>query len=131
MAKDDFEDLESILQFNSYEEYLDSQITPLDMFYLDDEEVARSLVELGYRGSGETLSRDEFEEKKRQYEFSKRSAALNVSKPLASSGKDFAGLPFLRAIAEREDLVRNGKLTVPPLPHLFRAHPVVHYLSAG
>lgn len=47
-----------------YEEYLDSQITRTDLFYLEDEELARDLVELGYRGSGEILKRDEFEAKK-------------------------------------------------------------------
>ena len=41
----------------SYEEYLDSQITKVDLFYLEDEELARDLIELGYRGSGEILKR--------------------------------------------------------------------------
>ena len=51
-------------RFARYEEYLDSQITRTDLFYLEDEELARDLVELGYRGSGEILKRDEFEAKK-------------------------------------------------------------------
>ena len=32
----------------SYEDYLDNQITATDMFYLEDVELARQLVELGY-----------------------------------------------------------------------------------
>jgi hypothetical protein len=40
-------------EFATYEEFLESQITPLDLYYLQDEEVARRLVELGFRGSGE------------------------------------------------------------------------------
>lgn len=32
-------------------------------------------------------------------------------KPLASMGKDLSGKPFLQALAAREELVRNGKLT--------------------
>lgn len=32
-------------------------------------------------------------------------------KPLASMGKDLTGRPFLQALAAREELVRNGKLT--------------------
>ena len=35
------------------------------MYYLEDEELARQLVELGYRGNGETLKREEFEARKK------------------------------------------------------------------
>lgn len=33
------------------------QVTETDMYYLQDEDLARQLVELGYRGSGDTLQR--------------------------------------------------------------------------
>lgn len=46
-----------VARFNTYEEYLDDQTTPQDLMYLQDETLARKLVELGYRGSGETLKR--------------------------------------------------------------------------
>ena len=36
-----------------------------------------------------------------------------VQKNLASVKKDFTGYPFLQELAEREEMVRNGKLTVP------------------
>jgi len=32
-------------------------------------------------------------------------------KALASAGKDLGGFPFLASLAEREEMVRNGKLT--------------------
>lgn len=35
------------------------QVTETDMYYLQDEDLARQLVELGYRGSGDTLQRYE------------------------------------------------------------------------
>ena len=59
---DDLADLQgtgadSLDQYATYEDYLDSQISGTDMFYLEDEDLARQLVELGYRGSGETLKR--------------------------------------------------------------------------
>ena len=44
-----------VTEFATYEDYLDSQISEIDMYYLEDEDLARQLVELGYRGSGETL----------------------------------------------------------------------------
>lgn len=69
---------DAVAQFKTYEDYLDSQITATDLFYLEvhhilyslpehfkDEEIARQLVELGYRGSGETLKREEFNSRKK------------------------------------------------------------------
>ena len=31
-------------EFSSYEDYLDSQISPTDLYYLEDEDLARQLV---------------------------------------------------------------------------------------
>lgn len=45
-------------QFDTYEDYLDSQLSALDLDYLGDEETARQLVELGYRGVGDTIRRE-------------------------------------------------------------------------
>ena len=45
-------------RFETYEDYLDSQLTSTDLAYLDDEEMARQLVELGYRGLGDTIRRE-------------------------------------------------------------------------
>jgi hypothetical protein len=98
------------LEFATYEDYLDSQITELDMYYLEDEELARQLVELGYNGSGDTLKREEFEARKKA-EREKHLQKDNAPKPLASIGKDLSNFPFLQALANREELVRNGKLT--------------------
>jgi hypothetical protein len=102
---------ESLDQFATYEDYLDSQLSETDLFYLEDEELARQLVELGYRGSGETLRRDDFEARKRA-ERERNAQKTSAPKPLASAGKDLSQYPFLAALASREDLVRNGKLTV-------------------
>ena len=52
-------------KYQTYEDYLDDQVRPEDMYYLEDEELARQLVELGYRGNGETLKREEFEARKK------------------------------------------------------------------
>ena len=43
------------------------------LFDLQDEELARQLVELGYRGSGEVLKREEFEARKAAAEASRLS----------------------------------------------------------
>ncbi|KAJ8613501.1 hypothetical protein CTAYLR_002175 [Chrysophaeum taylorii] len=103
-------DEESLEQFATYEDYLDAQVSETDMFYLEDEELARQLVELGYRGSGDTLKREEFMARKKALR-ERGTQKANVPKELASANKDLSQFPFLQALANREELVRNGKLT--------------------
>ncbi len=73
--------------------------------------MARQLVELGYRGSGEPLKREEFESRKKAAENFRLSKRL-TSNVLASFGKSLDDSPFLKALAEREEANRVGKLTV-------------------
>eukprot|EP00218_Dolichomastix_sp_CCMP3274_P016087 CAMPEP_0170133066 /NCGR_PEP_ID=MMETSP0033_2-20121228/1045_1 /TAXON_ID=195969 /ORGANISM="Dolichomastix tenuilepis, Strain CCMP3274" /LENGTH=243 /DNA_ID=CAMNT_0010368521 /DNA_START=26 /DNA_END=757 /DNA_ORIENTATION=- len=98
-------------EFNSYEDYLDKQITPTDLYYLEDVELARQLVELGYRGNGEILKREEFEARKEAAELARLQKMRNKPKKLASAGKNLEGSPLLQALAQREEAVRNGKIT--------------------
>uniref|UniRef100_A0A7M4ELB6 Cilia- and flagella-associated protein 299 n=2 Tax=Crocodylus porosus TaxID=8502 RepID=A0A7M4ELB6_CROPO len=62
-----------VTAFGTYEEYLDSHVTTQDLYYLENEEMARQLVELGFRGSGEVLKREEFEARKAAAEASRLS----------------------------------------------------------
>ncbi|XP_028852754.1 cilia- and flagella-associated protein 299 [Denticeps clupeoides] len=97
----------SVTKFQTYEDFLDAQVTPLDLFYLEDKDLARQLVELGYRGSGEVLKREEFERLKAAEE------ALRLSnrtkKTLASAGRELKD-NFLKALADREEANRNGRM---------------------
>ena len=102
--------LDVVEQFDTYEDYLDSQLTATDMFYLEEEDVARRLVELGYRGSGDVIARDDFESRKRMLT-EKSNQKHTAPKQNASVDKDLSAYPFLQAIANREELVRTGKLT--------------------
>lgn len=71
------------------------QISELDLYYLDDEELARQLIELGYRGAGDVLKREEFEARKK----ADREKYLHkdvAPKPLSSMGKDLSASPFLQ-----------------------------------
>ncbi|XP_074895914.1 cilia- and flagella-associated protein 299 [Buteo buteo] len=93
--------------FRTYEEYLGSQVTARDLRYLESEEVGRQLVELGFRGSGNVLRREEFEAR------AAAAAGLTAAAPqksLASVGKELKG-NFLRALAEREEANRSGKIS--------------------
>jgi hypothetical protein len=99
----------SILEFATYEDYLDQHVTAEDLFYLEEPDNARQIVELGYKGK-DFMSRDEFEAAKRVALEGplKRKKSLDA---VCSSGKDLSKYPFLYALAQREELVRNGKLS--------------------
>ncbi|XP_075854790.1 cilia- and flagella-associated protein 299 [Microcebus murinus] len=98
-----------VTQFNTYEDFLDSQITTVDLYYLEDESLARQLVELGYRGTGEIVTREDFEARKAAIEVA-RLAERTQKKALISAGKDLHD-NFLKALATREEDNRNGKLS--------------------
>jgi len=101
----------SLDQFDTYEAYLNSHITSVDTYYLEDEELARQLVELGVQGKGEILSKEEFEKRKKENDLAKKAKQENIPKKLASAEKDLTGFRFLQELADREEHVRNGRLT--------------------
>merc|ERR1739848_931714 len=104
-------------EYATYEDFLDSQISAYDLYYLEDEELARQLVELGYRGSGEILKREEFLARKKAAEAS-RVQKRNQQRRLAHQDPDIGEVwefakkdEFLAALAEREEANRNGRMT--------------------
>ncbi|KAM6176943.1 cilia- and flagella-associated protein 299 isoform 1-T1 [Erethizon dorsatum] len=111
-----------VTQFNTYEDFLDSQITTVDLYYLEDESLARQLVELGYRGTGEILKREDFEARKAAIETA-RLAERTQKKTLTSAGKELQD-GFLKALAVREEDNRNGKVSLsqqePNAAHTFK-----------
>ena len=91
--------LDIVERFETYEDYLDSQLTSNDMNYLEDEEMARQLVELGYRGLGDTIRREDFESRKKL--LLERSTQKHiVPRKLASLDKDLSSSAFLQVTAE-------------------------------
>ncbi|KAJ9449371.1 hypothetical protein DIPPA_06812 [Diplonema papillatum] len=104
----DFYD-KSILEWQTYEDYLDKFVQPEDLYYLEDPDNARQIVELGYKGK-DFMNREEFEAaRKAALEGPlKRKKSLDA---VCSAGKDLSKSPFLYALAQREELVRNGKLS--------------------
>jgi BMFP domain-containing protein YqiC len=81
-------------RFETYEDYLDSQLTSTDLAYLDDEEMARQLVELGYRGLGDTIRREDFDARKRML-LERSTQKSNAPRQLASLDKNLNDSPFL------------------------------------
>lgn len=117
MLPDDFEgDFAdtSLKDFDTYEQYLDRQITPEDLFYLEDIELARQLKEQGYHSKTEILTRDQFDAKKRAVKEALLSQNKDKSKSLAHleviSKEKLNQCKFLQALASREEQVLNGRL---------------------
>ncbi len=100
----------SLDKYESYEQYLDDQMNPDDMFYLEDIELARDLIEVGYHGKGEIYTRETFEEKKKAIAEHIKNRKSQKPKTLSFTGIDVSKSPFLSALAAREELVRNGRM---------------------
>ncbi|KAL0232150.1 hypothetical protein PCE1_003146 [Barthelona sp. PCE] len=100
------------LDFNTYEEYLDSQITQLDLYYLESQDLARQLVELGFKGHGDTLSRDEWEKRKAEQEQNKNYRTRRNETDPSGLGFDLDGFPVLQSLQQMEEDVLSGKLSV-------------------
>lgn len=98
----------AVAHFETYESYLDSIASWQDMFYLEDQNLARAIVELGYRGTAEFMKRNEFLEKRREYEASKENRDVTEGM-LASEGLTLED-PLLRALADREASNKDGSV---------------------
>lgn len=105
---DEVQDLH-LLEFKSYEDYLDSFINELDLKYLRSIEIARKLVECGHRTTTAVLSRQEF--------FSRISAVKAFLNPVQEDRQLYSeGLlitdKVLKELADRERANILGVLTV-------------------
>ncbi|XP_053726804.1 cilia- and flagella-associated protein 299 isoform X1 [Synchiropus splendidus] len=108
-SKDDIRFYMHLTEFRTYQDYLDSRVKPLDLYYTKSRQLARKLVEQGIRGT--ILSYEEFEETK--------AAVLAAQAPKAksrvkrkthvSAGKVLTDT-FLKELAAREEAHRIGKM---------------------
>ena len=103
----------SLDEFETYEDYLNHHITKDDLYYLEDWDLARQLVELGYHAKNDILSREAFTTKKKAIEEARRNQNKDKSKALAHTEVDssiFEKDTFLKELADREERVLNGRL---------------------
>ena len=73
--------------------------------------MARQLIEVGYHGKGEVLTREQFDQKKIAYQQAKKNKNKASVKAYAHQGLPIEGHPFLEELAERETHLRNGRMT--------------------
>jgi len=72
--------------FETYEKYLDDHMSDEDLFYLEDKELARQLIEVGYHGKGEILTREQFNKRKLAIAEAKKNKNANQPKKLSHDG---------------------------------------------
>jgi len=111
----------SLFKYPTYEDYLDEKINTKDLFYLENQDLARAIIENEYKRYN-ILSRDQFEEQKKKYMLSltNNKTPLSTSnlttndvykgEKLCSLGKDLRNYPLLNELAKRESKVRSGRL---------------------
>jgi hypothetical protein len=73
-------------EFPDYERYLDFHMSAEDLFYLEDKELARQLIEVGYHGNGEVLTREQFGKRKAAIAEAKKNKEANQPKALSHAG---------------------------------------------
>ena len=108
--EDDYDNPDEInvTEFETYSDFLATLVTADDRFYLEDEELAKSVKDLYSVNKGEIKSRKDFENRKREIEELNK-VDDNKEKPLASEGKTFEPDSFLWHLQQREYEVRNGR----------------------
>ncbi|KAL9642851.1 hypothetical protein ABK040_015822 [Willaertia magna] len=113
-AVDDDAFVKSLFKYPTYEDYLDEKITAKDLYYLDNIDLARAIIENEFKRYN-ILSREQFEEQKKKYminltSLSKVPFPNDKKDRLCSFGKDLRNYPLLNELAKREAKVRSGKL---------------------
>jgi len=103
------EDDQGLANYQTYEDYLDSHVTPLDTFYLEDPLLARHVLDIGGRKS-DILSRADFEQKKSAILAFNKSRLRSIRTIERRNTHDVSNSPFLKALLSREEALRNGSL---------------------
>ncbi|XP_023341799.1 uncharacterized protein C4orf22 homolog isoform X2 [Eurytemora carolleeae] len=95
-------------KYKSYEEYLDSLLKAEDKIYMD-QEMGRMIAELGYRSSGETLTREKFAQIREQIQMDKRMREKKNEKTEIQDGGEEED-PIVQSVRERYASNKEGTL---------------------
>lgn len=102
-------DYDYLLNYKTYEDYLDSFLNKQDLQYLNNASLGRYIAELGYRSHAETLSREDFNYRRAVVkEFHNKSRGLHKLFHHGCALND----NFLHELAMREKANRVGLISV-------------------
>ena len=93
-------------KYATYEDFLDSQVNEMDMFYLEDRGIARTIKELGFHGNSEKITRAQFAERKADLAVTKKIEEFKSGAKYLYTDRDV----FLLELARREDANLSGRL---------------------
>ena len=99
--------------YDTYEEYLNFFISPKDINYLGNMDIARQLIELSLNIKTQILSKNDFYEKKNLLNEATKSRFESKIIKLSFKNVDeniYKEEPFLLEISKREEDILNGKL---------------------
>ncbi|GAU87908.1 hypothetical protein RvY_00694 [Ramazzottius varieornatus] len=93
-------------KYATYEDFLDSQVNEMDMFYLEDRGIARTIKELGFHGNSEKITRTQFSERKADLTVIRKIEEFKSGAKYLYTDRD----AFLLELARREDANLSGRL---------------------
>jgi hypothetical protein len=98
-----------ITKFNTYDDYLDYNLSPNDKFYLDNLDMARFVIQIGGRKVG-LLTQHEFVAKKNAIMASQRHRLRRTRAVARQKAYNTGDSPFLAAIAARDAALGSGSM---------------------
>jgi len=100
----------SVMDFASYEDFLDSLVTKHDRFYLEDRGMMRKAMELGHNQTRTTYTLEAFTQAKQEVMDRLINKRSTYKKPeVISAGRDFSHNILLRMLQQREEANITGK----------------------
>lgn len=104
---------EALAAFDSYEAYLSSFVTAVDRRFLQSEELARQLIEVGINPRTNLLSQEDFCRLKERAERRRAQSNYRVVRPACGDfpPKVIAAEPFFAALAAREEQLLDERLS--------------------
>ncbi|XP_022185078.1 cilia- and flagella-associated protein 299-like isoform X1 [Nilaparvata lugens] len=120
-----------LIPFPTYDDYLDSLVTPIDLFYGRSIFIARCVAQLGYRARGQVLTREEFAGRAaaaRALDNPPRQDQVTTSSLLPLTQLSVNVEPLLLALSQRE--VANRRSIVNTIIYLCVKKRTGEYVSA-
>ena len=106
--KENDDNPDDLTKINNYDEYLDRFVTSEDKLYLEEDELARDVIELYSINKGEIRNESDFVRKKKEIEDMNK-VVEDKNQTLLSLNMNYRKNSFLEELKKREDEVKKGR----------------------